>query len=207
MSITNRLASALGRRDEQPNQELAEEIAAANDAKAVKEVVDNLQHKSKDIQSDCVKVLYEVASIKPGMVSGFATELLALLDSKNNRMQWGAMSAINAITGEAPGVVYAALPRIIDVADKGTVITNDHCVGILTKLAAVPEHHDDAVALLLERVLRSPENQFPSYAEQTMPVISTEYKDQFSRILKERLANIEKESKRKRVEKIIHKLK
>lgn len=60
MSIIDQLASSLGRRDEVPNQELAEKIAAAKDKKAVKDLVDNLANKNKDIQSDCIKVLYEI---------------------------------------------------------------------------------------------------------------------------------------------------
>jgi hypothetical protein len=36
MSILNKLASSLNRRDEVPNQELAKQIAKASDAKAMK---------------------------------------------------------------------------------------------------------------------------------------------------------------------------
>ena len=39
MTILNKLACSLGRRDEVPNQELAEQIVAANDAAAVKELI------------------------------------------------------------------------------------------------------------------------------------------------------------------------
>ena len=55
MSVLDKLASALGRRDELPNQTLAQAIIKKEDAKAVKELVDNLQNKNKDIQSDLFK--------------------------------------------------------------------------------------------------------------------------------------------------------
>lgn len=72
MSIINQLASALGRRDEVPNQELAKKIAETNDEAAVQELVENLQHKNKDIQNDCIKVLYEIGELKPGLISTYS---------------------------------------------------------------------------------------------------------------------------------------
>src|SRR6187200_898886 len=98
MSIIPQLAHSLRRRDEVPNQELARKIVAENDKKAVRELVMCLHHRVKDIQHDCIKVLYEIGRIKPAMVTAFLPEFLALLSSRNNRMQWGAMSAIDSIT-------------------------------------------------------------------------------------------------------------
>src|SRR5690242_16668150 len=106
MSVINKLASSLGRRDEVPNQELAAEIAGSNDKKAVKELVDNLNNKSKDIQSDCIKVLYEIGSLKPELIATFVNNFIDLLGNKNNRLQWGAMTALNIITNEKPDAVY-----------------------------------------------------------------------------------------------------
>jgi hypothetical protein len=44
------------------------------------------------------------------------------------------------------------------------------------------------------------------YAERTLPVISEKYKKDFVKVLSSRLKEIEKESKMKRVEKVIKKL-
>jgi hypothetical protein len=60
MSTLDKLAHSLGRRDEVPNQELARELAAKKDKKGIREVAENLWHKDKNIQADCIKVLYEV---------------------------------------------------------------------------------------------------------------------------------------------------
>jgi hypothetical protein len=49
MSILNQLATALNRRDEVPNQELAKKIVKSKDKDAVKELVDNLNNKDKNI--------------------------------------------------------------------------------------------------------------------------------------------------------------
>src|SRR6266481_2323275 len=113
MVIINRLASSLNRRDEVPNQELAKEIILKNDKKAVKELVENLNNKNKDIQSDCIKVLYEIGEQKPSLISDYGKDFITLLDSRNNRLQWGAMTALNAITLENPGIVYSSLSKIM----------------------------------------------------------------------------------------------
>lgn len=207
IKVLDKLASALGKRDETPNLELAKKIAATNDAAAVKELVENLNNKNKDIQSDCIKVIYEVAALKPKLISKYVKELIGLLGNKNNRLQWGAMTALHAITGESPKIIYNALPGIISAADKGSVITNDHCVGILIKLSAIKEYSKDAFGLLLERLLASPQNQLPMYAENALPVINESNKAAFIKTLSSRLDDIEKDTKRARVEKVIGKLK
>ena len=206
MSIVNKLATSLKRRDEVPNQELAKQIAKTNNAKAVTELIENLNNKSKEIQNDCIKVIYEIGVLKPGLIAGYTTELLALLTHKNNRLQWGGMIALDIITPENPAAIYKALPKIIDAADKGSVITNDHCVGILIKLCAVKKYATDAFALLNERLKKCPTNQLPMYAENTLSVINETNKATFIKSLESRLADIEKETKRVRVEKVIKKL-
>ncbi|MCB0545469.1 MAG: hypothetical protein KDC70_18225, partial [Saprospiraceae bacterium] len=60
MSILDKLSTSLNRRDEVPNQELAKKILKTKDKKAIKELAENLENKNKGIQSDCIKVLYEI---------------------------------------------------------------------------------------------------------------------------------------------------
>jgi len=206
MSIIDKLAHSLGRRDEMPNQELASAIVQANDSKAIEELIENLDHKNRDIQSDCIKVIYEIGAIKPELIAGFSAALIALLDRKNNRLQWGAMTALDTIVAIKPKVIYEALPKIIAVADKGSVITNDHCVGIMIKLCVIKEYSEDAFSLLNERLLKSPDNQLPMYAENALPVINAKNNVVFVNMLLSRINGIEKESKRSRVEKVIRKV-
>jgi hypothetical protein len=206
MTVIDKLATSLNRRDEGPNQKLAKQIADTNDKNAIKELIGNLNNKNKGIQSDCIKVLYEIGEVKPKLISSYASEFVALLDNKNNRLQWGAMTALHALTNENPKAIYPALPKIIDVADKGSVITNDHCVGILIKLCAVKEHADDAFSLLNQRLLVCPTNQLPMYAENALPIISDKNRAAFVKTLASRLHEIEKETKRLRIEKVIKKV-
>lgn len=205
MSIISKLASSHNRRDEVPNQELAKEIVTKSDKNAVKELVDLLAHKSKDVQHDSIKVLYEIGEQKPALIAAYATTFVDLLDHKNNRLQWGAMAALDTITTENPKEIYASLAKIILASDKGSVITKDHGVNILIKLSANKAYADNAFSLLIEQLATSPTNQLPMYAERAMPIINDKNKTLFIKTLSSRLDDIEKDTKRKRVEKVIKK--
>lgn len=206
MSILDKLATSLGRRDEVPNQELAKQIAAEKDIAAVKELIENLKNKNKDIQNDCIKVLYETGEINPTLIAGYVKDFVALLDHKNNRLQWGAMTALNTIAAENPKAIYDSISKIIDAADKGSVITKDHAVNILIKLCCIKQYAHNAFILLNAQLLNSPTNQLPMYAERAMPIINDSNRKIFIDTLSSRLNEIDKDSKRKRVEKVIKKI-
>jgi len=116
------------------------------------------------------------------------------------------MTALNAITLENPKVVYAALTKILAVAEKGSVIIKDHAVNILIRLCSLKQYADNAFLLLIEQLSGSLTNQLPMYAEKAMPIVSDRNKKLFIKTRTSRLDDIEKETKRKRVEKVIRKL-
>src|SRR4051812_15144018 len=125
MKALEKLASSSGRRDEVPNQELAMEIIKKSDQDAIKELIENLANKSKDIQNDCIKVLYEIGEKDPKLIAPYHADFVKLLDNKNNRLQWGGMEALNTIALEKPDIVFKSLSKLIEVAEKGSVITKD----------------------------------------------------------------------------------
>lgn len=206
MPVKDKLASSLGRRDEVPNQELAQEIADAGDKKAVKELIGLLQDKNKGIQSDAIKVLYETGERKPGLIAAYSSAFADLLEHKNNRMVWGSMAALDTIALKAPQQIYEVLGKLVDVADKGSVITRDRLVSILSKLASFKEYSDDAFVLLLEQLQSCPTNQLPMYAEYALAAVNDNNKSTLITVLNSRLKAIEQESKRKRIEKVIRKI-
>jgi hypothetical protein len=206
MSVIERLASSLGRRDEIPNQELAAEIAETNDKNAVKELIENLAGKNKNIRHDCIKTLYEIGYLKPALIAEYHATFLSLIDDKDNRMQWGAMTALSSIISEKPKEIFASLGNIIDAADKGSVITRDHCVKILVGLSSNASFAGKTFPLLNEQLMTCPVNQLPMYSEYALPVITAENKEKFIKTLAARFDDIEKDSARKRLEKVIKKL-
>jgi hypothetical protein len=206
MSIISKLSSSLNRKDEVPNQELAQQIIKNNDKKAIKELVENLSGRNSKIQSDCIKVLYEIGEHEATLIAGYEEEFLALLDNKNNRLVWGAMTALDCITSLNPKGIYKNLTKILTAADNGSVITKDHAVNILIKLAANKSFADNSLTLLLDQLKTCATNQLPMYAENAIPVITDKHKKDFIQVLTLRLGDIEKESKQKRVRKVIKQL-
>jgi hypothetical protein len=199
MTILNKLASAQGRRDEEPNQALAREIVRSKDRAAVKELVENLFNKKAAIQSDCIKVLYEIGAQKPELIAKYHAEIGKLLDCKNNRLAWGAMTALDAIASDDPKAIAAMLPRIVQCAKNGSVITRDHAVDILIKLAGRKPYAKKCLPLLLQQLQNCPANQFPMYVEMTLPLATGSFADDLQAVIHERISKLPKDSQRKRV--------
>ncbi|MBC5992742.1 hypothetical protein [Pontibacter cellulosilyticus] len=206
MSVLSSLANSQGRRDEEPNKELARHIVDKNDTTAVEELVQLLQHKDKNIQSDSIKVLYEVGVEKPELLAPYIKVFVQLLHIKNNRLVWGAMAALNAVATVKAEEVYQNLSLILDAANKGSVIAKDHAVKIMVQLAKVPAYTSDTLTLLIDQLKDAPLNQLPSYVELTATVVTSEHKTELSRVLQQRLPEVEQESKCKRLEKVLKKL-
>ena len=205
--VIEKLATSLGRKDDVPNQELAKEIALKNDKKAIKELIEILtESKDKKIQSDCIKTLYEIGYIKPELIADYCDFFVELLKSKNNRLVWGAMIALRTISEIEPEKVYKYLPIIIEITEKGSVITNDNGVGILINLAKNEKLYDEIFPVLMKQLKISASKQLPMYAERALPVIKENGKDEFLALLNDRIGELEKESQIKRIKKVIRKL-
>lgn len=206
IQVINYLATSLNRRDEVPNQELARMIVDKDDHEAVQDLVNLLQHKSKDIQHDAIKVIYEIGALKPDLIASYISNFIALLSHKSNRMQWGGMMALSSAAVIASKKIYKVLPEIMDAADRGSVITKDHAVNILIALAKVPEYTSNSLTLLNEQLTICPTNQLAMYAERALPAISKKYQPLFRVTLEMRLKEVDQESKKKRLEKVLRKL-
>jgi HEAT repeat protein len=102
MSVLDELASALNRRDEEPNQQLAKRLIESEDPEDIQELVDNLKNKNKAIRSNCIKVLYEIGEKRPVLIENYVDEFVALLKHKDNRLVWGGMTALGYIASRRP---------------------------------------------------------------------------------------------------------
>jgi hypothetical protein len=206
MTVLNKLATALDRRDEVANQALAQEIVRNNDTSAVRELVENLANQDKNIQSDCIKVLYEIGERDPKLIAKYCAEFGKLLDSANNRLVWGAMTALDHIALAAPKGVFALLPKVCRLANTGSVITRDHAVGILSKLGTLKQYANDCLPRLIEQLATCPNNQLPMYAEMALAIATDKNKPALHSVVSKRLNRLEKESQKKRVLKVLKRL-
>lgn len=185
---------------------MAQSVVDHADKVAVRELVDNLTNGNKNVQSDYIKVLYEIGERKPALISNYVKEFLALLESKNNRLVWGPMTALDTITLEDPETIYSGLPAIIGATNSGSVIARDHAVSILTKMVTIRKYEKTAFKLLIEQLKTCPTNQLPMYAENAMRIVNNDNRKMFMNTLSSRMRSIEKLSKRRRVEHVIKKL-
>ena len=207
MNVLDKLATNLQQRDEKPNIALAVEIVENNDGIAVRELVENLNHKKKDIQYDCIKALYEIGERKPDLIAGYYNDFLNQLENKNQRMIWGSICALSTIAQLRPKEIFEALPAVLRAVDATqSVIARDHTVYILAKLAQIPKYAEDAFALLVEIIMQAPINQLAMYAEYAGDVAMKDNKTILRDALICRLEDVNVPAKRKRIEKVLKKL-
>jgi hypothetical protein len=190
MSAIDQIASALGRRDEVPNQELARSLAASGDAQGIAEIAAGLQSPDKGIRADCIKVLYEVGYLRPDLVSAYASIFLKLLASKNNRLVWGGMIALSTVASLAADVIYKRADDIIGVMERGSVITVDNGVKTLALVAAAKSRYAEQLyPYLLNHLKTCREKDVPQHAEHVLAAVNAGNKDAYIAVITRRLTD------------------
>jgi HEAT repeat protein len=206
VSVIDRLASALGRRDEEPNLLLAREIAEQEDREAVQELVDHLDSKDKEIQSDSIKVLYEIGALRPDLIRDYVDEFVALLRSRNNRLVWGGMTALGAVAAQAADEIGKHLDQIINATRQGSVITQDWGVRVLAAVALADESAYVRVFPFLMDFFRTCSSKdLPRHAESVLPAVRAADQQQLVELLKSRRLEL-KAAQSKRLDSILKKI-
>jgi hypothetical protein len=200
MTVLNLLASAQGQKGDEANISLAKEIYRLYNKVAIKELIDNLNNKDKNLQSDCIKTLYEIGFLKPELIADYYADFLKLLTSKNNRLVWGGMIALSTITDMKHAKVFASLDRIIETVNNGSVITIDCGVLILARLNKHAEYFDTTDSLLIEQLWKCPVKQLPMYIEKSLVSINKKNKEIYINLINKRFSECDKDSQRKRLE-------
>jgi hypothetical protein len=191
MSVLNRLTSSLGRRDEVPNQELARELAAKRNKPAIREIAENLWNKDKNIQADCIKVLYEIGSIEPKLIADYSEDFVKLLRSKNNRLVWGGMTALAEVAKANPDVVFKHLEEIKKAKETGSVITVDNAISALAYTAAATDEYNKAIfPYLLKHLSGCRPKEVPQHSEKTLPAVNSSNKADFIKVLEKRIEDL-----------------
>ena len=153
--VMSKIAYYQGRQDEVPNQELARELALSRDLPGIQEVVDHLWDKNQNVQSDCVKVLYEIGYIDPELIAPYTEQFLKLLDHKNNRMVWGAMIALGCVANLTADQIYEKVDRVIKTVESGSVITTVWGVKTLAQVAATGPDRQAKIMPFLLNILQT----------------------------------------------------
>jgi hypothetical protein len=206
MTVLNLLASSQGLKGNDANILLAKELSISKDAGAIKELADNLNNKNKNIQSDCIKTLYELGYLNPELIADSHAGFIKLLASKNNRLVWGGMIALATVTDLRHKEVFASLDKIVETINKGSVITIDSGVEILSRLNRHDEYFNTTDPLLIEQLWKCPVKQLPMYIEKAEISINNRNKEIYSTIIVKRKPECENDSQVKRLEKSLKKI-
>jgi hypothetical protein len=187
MSALNRIAYYMDRRDEVPNQELARDLAATRDAAGIREIAGHLRDKNKSVASDCIKVLYEVGYVNPGLIQDYAADFLDLLHSRENRMVWGGMIALATVAGLQAPAIWPRLDEVIAAVDHGTLITVVWGVKALARVAAADAAYRQRIFPILLQILRAAiPRDVPMHAESILPALDDANRQQFLDVLASR---------------------
>jgi hypothetical protein len=206
LSVLKELASVQGVKSDIPNQKLAKKLAESNNTKAIDEIAANLNSNEKAIQSDCIKVLYEIGYIEPTLIAEYVNDFIKLLNSRNNRLVWGAMIALSTIAVIKSKEIYKELEAIKSAIEKGSVITVDAGIKTLSGVAASNDKYNtELFPYLIELLQNCRPKSVAQYAESISVAVTDQNMMEFKRTVNAR-KDILNSSQLKRIEKLLRKL-
>jgi hypothetical protein len=187
MSVLSKISFFQNRCDEVPNKELAKLLAETEDKAGIAELVTNLKHKNKSVQSDCLGVIYHVGYVKPHLIADYVEDFLALLKSKNNRLVWGGIIALSTIADLKPKEICANLDTVKQAIDKGTLITVVWGVKTIAKVASSNKScKQDVIPILLSQLKNCIPRDVAMHFENSLPAIDNENKSLFLNMVETR---------------------
>jgi hypothetical protein len=191
MLVLSKISYFQSRRDDVLNVALAKELAAKKDTKGVQEIAAELWNDDPGIATDCLKVLYEVGAINPALIADQVEDFLKLLKSNNNRMVWGAMTALAAIADLKADVIYKRLEDVRSAMESGSVITMDNGVQVLALVAASsPARNKKVFPFLLAHLSTCRPKDVPQHSEKTLPAVTAGNHEEFVTVLKKRMPTL-----------------
>ena len=206
MSILEKLACVQGVRSDVPNQKLVRELASKNSSEEISEIAENLWNKDKAIQSNCIKVLYEIGYIKPELIAEYVNDFIKLLSSRNNRLVWGGMIALSTIAEIKYEEIFEFQDTLKNAIGKGSVITVDGGLKTLSKIAACGGKYNSVLfPYLIECLKNCRPKSVAQYSESISVAVTEENRTQFVKAVNER-KEILSPLQLKRIEKLLTKL-
>jgi len=204
--MLEKLACRLGRNDEAPNIELAEELCRNNDAAGIKEIFDGFIGADRAVANDCIKVLYEVGERKPDLIANYADDFISLLRSKNNRLAWGSMKALATIVGHAPKQIFERVSVVMAAYEDGSVITVDNSISVFAGLCKVDESYaKETLPILVNHLQKCRPKDVPQHAERASVCFNSGNASTFIEVLEKRLPDLAATGQT-RVKKLLKKL-
>lgn len=203
MSILPRLAGALGRKDEAPNKELGRELVEARDVDGIREVAENLWDEDRRVQTDCLAVLEQVGLLAPELIEGYVADFLKLITSKVNRVVWASMIDLALIADRKPDEIFGRYNDVVRAIEKGSVITKDNGIKVLSRVAATGDEYRRLITpYLMGQLETCRAKSVAQYAESIRVAIAPDNQAQYLGILNARLDDLSA-AQQKRVKKLL----
>jgi len=189
--MIEKLACKLGRNDEVPNIELAEELCRSKDATGIKEIAGGLLDKDKAVANDCIKVLYEIGEREPELIACYTDAFIPCLRSKNNRLAWGGMTALAKIAHLAPVPIYKNLQTVLAAYENGSIITVDNSISVFAGLCqAGTEYEKEVLPIIIKHLKNCRPKEVPQHAERAAICFNSKNAKAFIEVLEQRLPHL-----------------
>ena len=191
MSVLNKIAFYQNRRDEIPNREAAQVLAQTRSRADIREIAEAIWDKEPNVQSDCLKVLYELGYLAPDLIAEYVDDFLKLLKHRNNRMVWGGMIALSTVADLKAAEIFPHIGEIVQVMEKGSVITMDNGIKVLALVASQKDDYRKAIfPILLDHLKTCRPKEVPQHAEKSLPAVTAGNKSDFIQVLEGRLEDM-----------------
>jgi hypothetical protein len=205
--MIEQVATNLGVNSDEPNIKLAEKIIEKQDKNGVKEIIDGIKNKNKQIQSDCIKVLYEIGYRDPDLISKYVDDFTNLLKSKNNRLVWGSTIALATIAELKSEKLYEKIEDIYAIYKAGSVITIDNCISIFAGIAkANIEYEKKILNIFVEHFSSCRTKEIAQHLERASICMNARNSKKIIDIILNRFSEMT-DSQKKRVDKVVKKIK
>lgn len=197
------LACSLGENSDEPNIRLASSLCLSRNEDAVGTLINGLFSPDKAIAGDCIKVLYELGRLSPDMIADYSNDFVKLLSSKNNRLVWGAMTALAQIAPLNPHDLFAHRDEIIRAYETGSVITRDESVSVFAAISRADMKYERVMfPLILKHLETCRPKEIPQHAERAFPAVNKKNASSFEKVLMKR-ADLLTEPQKKRIDKLL----
>jgi hypothetical protein len=205
--MIEKIASSLGRSDDEPNVALAELLVKRKDAEGIREIAAEITggvgEEDRAVASDCIKVLYEVGYRDPELILPHTELFLKCLKSRNGRLVWGACIALAQIADRAAGLLYDNLDAVMRAYETGGVIAVDNCVSIFAGIAKADARYEKKVfPIILGHLKSCRPKEVAQHAERASSCVNAKNAPIFKAVLMGRYESLP-EPQKKRVDKLL----
>lgn len=189
--LLNRLGYLQTRRDRTPNLDLARDLVARDDKAGIQEIAKNIWNENKNIHSDCIVVMYEIAIIDPALVIQYADDFIKLLKNKYQNMVQGAMTALAEIARVKPEFTFKHLDVIRKTKEAGSGMIVDKSISALAYTSAANEEYSKTIfPYLIKHLSTCYFKEVSEHAERILPAVNEFNKAEFIKSLNKRIEEL-----------------